>query len=83
MQRMPLPNFGPHVFDELKKNPSVLATKGVIPEYATQAERMKEITHSYLKSSIRKVNSRELKYFLSECQLREFLRVNEFYSSTE
>lgn len=40
LQRIPLPNFGPHVFDELKKNPSVLATKGVIPQYATQAERM-------------------------------------------
>jgi len=44
---------------------------------------MNEITNSYLESSIRKVNYRELKYFLSEPQLREFLRVNEFYSSTE
>ena len=40
VQRIPLPNFGPHVFDELKKDPSVLATKGVIPQHATQAERM-------------------------------------------
>lgn len=40
VQRMTLPNFGSHVFDELKKDPSVLATKGVIPQYATQAERM-------------------------------------------
>jgi hypothetical protein len=40
LQRTPLPNFGPHVFDELKKNPSILATKGVIPQCATQAERM-------------------------------------------
>jgi len=36
---MQIPNFGNHTFEELKKSPSVLTTKGKIPQYATQAER--------------------------------------------
>jgi streptogrisin B len=38
-QRNPLPDFGPHTFDELKKDPNVLTTKGIIPRYATQEKR--------------------------------------------
>jgi len=38
-QRMQLPDFGPNVFDEIKKKPNLSATKGKIPQYATQAER--------------------------------------------
>lgn len=39
-QRMKLPDFSPQTFDTLRNDPSVLATKGKIPQYATQAERL-------------------------------------------
>ncbi len=34
-----LPDFSPLTFQNLKNDPNVLATKGQIPQYATQAER--------------------------------------------
>jgi len=38
-QREPLPDFGPQTFEDLKSDPNILATKGQIPQYYTQAER--------------------------------------------
>ena len=38
-QREPLPDFGPQTIKDLQNDPNVLATKGKIPQYATQAER--------------------------------------------
>jgi hypothetical protein len=38
-QSEPLPDFSPQTFQNLKNDPNVLATKGKIPQYATQAER--------------------------------------------
>ncbi len=38
-QREPLPDFSPQTFEGLKNDPNVLATKGQISQYATQAER--------------------------------------------
>jgi hypothetical protein len=41
LQRVPLPDFGPQTFKNLKNNPDFLATRGQMPQFSTQAERMK------------------------------------------
>lgn len=40
-ERTPLPDFGPQTFDNLRKDPNVLVTKGKMPRYSTQIERQK------------------------------------------
>lgn len=40
IDKQQIPDFGPHTFDDLRKKPNVLATKGQIPQYATQAEKL-------------------------------------------
>lgn len=42
-QREPSPDFGPQTFEGLKSDPNVLATKGQISQYATQAERQNRL----------------------------------------
>jgi len=39
LQRVPLPDFGPQTFKNLKNNPDFLATRGQMPQFFTQAER--------------------------------------------
>jgi len=39
LQENHIPDFGPHVFDNLRKDSDILSTKGQIPQYVTQAER--------------------------------------------
>ncbi|MDQ1255163.1 MAG: hypothetical protein QG646_4442 [Euryarchaeota archaeon] len=38
-ERMPLPDFGPLTFKDLKNDPDVIATRGQMPEFSTQTER--------------------------------------------
>jgi hypothetical protein len=37
--RMPLPDFGPLTFKDLKNDPDVIATRGQMPQFSTQTER--------------------------------------------
>jgi len=39
LQDQEIPNFGPEVFEKIKKEPKVLETKGTIPRFETQKER--------------------------------------------
>ncbi|MCZ7400218.1 MAG: hypothetical protein O8C62_11200 [Candidatus Methanoperedens sp.] len=39
LQDKDIPDFGPEVFEKLKKDPKVIETRGIIPKYATDKER--------------------------------------------
>ncbi len=39
LQDKAIPDFGPEVFEKLKKDPKVIETRGKIPKYATDVER--------------------------------------------
>jgi hypothetical protein len=39
LQRAPLPDFGPQTFKNLKTDPDVIAIRGQMPQFSTQAER--------------------------------------------
>ncbi len=39
LQDKNIPDFGPEVFEKLKKDPKVIETRGIIPKYATDKER--------------------------------------------